>query len=65
MKKNPFPIPLPKYPEMEKIEELQAQGWARSEFYYKRGHHICAKCGEFTRSVLDGEAWCDNCQRYQ
>lgn len=30
-----------------------------------RGGSICAVCGGQTRSVLDGEAWCDRCRRYQ
>jgi len=25
----------------------------------------CTKCGRPVRIVLDGEEWCDHCQRYQ
>lgn len=38
---------------------------ALPELRDKRGHHTCCVCGSSTRSVLDGEAWCDKCQRYQ
>jgi len=31
----------------------------------KRGYAFCEKCGCSTRVVLDGETYCDYCQRYQ
>ena len=31
----------------------------------KRGYKYCQLCGGDTRPILDGEAWCDTCQRYQ
>lgn len=38
---------------------------ARPDQYGRRGGPICAVCGGPTRTVLDGEAWCDRCKRYQ
>lgn len=46
-------------------EELIKQGWKRPELINDRGGCICAKCGGKTRSCLDGESWCNKCQRYQ
>lgn len=31
----------------------------------KRGGAVCHVCQQSTRSVLDGEAWCDYCKRYE
>lgn len=31
----------------------------------RRGGPICCICGGQTRSVLDGEAWCERCGTYQ
>ena len=45
------------YGEVIEIKCLEAFGM--------RGFHLCEECGCGTRSVLDGEAWCSNCQRYQ
>ena len=39
--------------------------YLRPDLIGRRGYHICAKCGGLTRMVLDGEAWCDQCERYQ
>jgi len=33
--------------------------------FLKRGHHTCEECGQPTKQVLDGEAWCQKCGRYQ
>ena len=39
--------------------------YARPDLVGDRGYHTCAQCGGSTRIVLDGEAWCDQCERYQ
>lgn len=53
-----------------KLQELIAKypeyaAYARLDQLDRRGGPICAKCGGKTRTVLDGEAWCDACGRYQ
>jgi hypothetical protein len=50
---------------LARIQELRNLGYARPDLYWQRGGAICARCGGKTRSVLDGEAWCDACKRYQ
>jgi hypothetical protein len=37
---------------------------ARPDLYHTRGSSICWLCGQPTRTVLDGETWCDNCRHY-
>lgn len=39
--------------------------YARPDLINDRGGRICAQCGGKTRMVLDGEAWCGRCKRYQ
>ena len=38
---------------------------ARPDQEGRRGGPICCICGGPTRTVLDGEAWCDRCGGYQ
>lgn len=44
-----------------------ALGWLSDAMQAKgrRGFHICEACGGDTETVLDGEAWCTTCKRYQ
>jgi len=52
-------------PETKKYDIPVMKEVKHPELINRRGYGKCAVCGNLTRSVLDGEAWCDNCERYQ
>jgi len=47
------------------IPVVRTVTYRRPDQIGKRGGPICCVCGGRTRTVLDGEAWCDKCERYQ
>lgn len=52
-------------PKTDKYDRVVRVHLARPDLRDRRGHHTCCVCGGPTRNVLDGEAWCDKCERYQ
>jgi hypothetical protein len=52
-------------PDTDKYDIPYGKTLVRPDQWDRRGGPICAVCGGKTRTVLDGEAWCDNCGRYQ
>lgn len=52
-------------PETGKYDTPKEVVLARPDQYGRRGGPICAICGGPTRTVLDGETWCDKCGTYQ
>jgi len=51
--------------DLEDMAEATRLMYAKPELENDRGGPLCCVCGRNTRSVLDGEAWCDHCKRYQ
>ncbi|MEW6573157.1 MAG: hypothetical protein AB1374_05940 [Bacillota bacterium] len=52
-------------PETRRYGQVRWFELKRPDQYGRRGGPVCAVCGGATRSVLDGEGWCDRCRTYQ
>lgn len=52
-------------PETRRYDRVRRVKLVQSDQYDRRGGPVYTICGGETRTVLDGEAWCDRCRTYQ